>query len=143
MALPCLPGPRRGTLIYSSTGELGAVGTLPECDDQRQRTAVAIRTQVDLAGEASTRAAQALASLTTSTSRTTRLSHPGFLGCSAAKRRTYSLLPMPELTAWTASCSAAVVELRTLSGPANGPAQGPVRSQAVLALTRWRHSPRR
>jgi hypothetical protein len=66
-----------------------------------------------------------------------------YIGCPATKRRTYSLLPVPELAAWIASRSAAVVELRTPSGPANGPAQGPWRSRAVLALTRWRHSPRR
>ncbi len=53
--------------------ELGAVRLLPWRDDQGQRATAAVRAQVELAGEPSARAAQALTSSTTSTRRAARL----------------------------------------------------------------------
>ncbi|RKT08626.1 hypothetical protein BX286_6737 [Streptomyces sp. 3211.6] len=53
--------------------ELGAVRLLPWRDDQGQRATAAVRARVELAGEPSARAAQALTSSTTSTRRAARL----------------------------------------------------------------------
>lgn len=70
LAGPARPEFRDADLLQDRL-ELGAVRPLTWRDDQKQRAATAIRTQVDLAGEPAPRAAQALTSRTTSTRRRT------------------------------------------------------------------------
>lgn len=81
LARPARPEARNPDLLQYRH-ELGAVRALTGGDDQGQRSAAPVGAQVDLAGRAAPRAAQALASCTTSTRRSTRLCHMASAWCS-------------------------------------------------------------
>lgn len=74
LARPARPELRDADLLQNRL-ELRAVRPLTWCDDQGQRAAAAVRTQVEPGGEPAARAAQTLTSRTTSTRWACRLCH--------------------------------------------------------------------